>query len=844
MIKSNHFQLRHLSKVSIGIFNLISVNLLFFANSTSAQITSDNTLPNNSVIDNSQTGVLRITEGTNVGNNLFHSFLQFSVNNGDIAHFDNAIQIENIFSRVTGNSIANIDGIIRANGNANLFLLNPNGIIFTENARLDIGGSFIGSTANSIKFSDGKEFNATNPQKESLLSINLPTALQFTSHPAPITVQGNGHEIELDPDTFAVVNIIAEALEVPETKTLALIGGNINLDGGNLKAEAGRIEIGSIQNQGLVKIKQQNSGFTFGYDNITQFANINLQQASSLNTTGESGGDVQLQGNNIYFRDGSYLLTNTQGNGNAGDVNLFAQETLELSGTSPKESGLPSSIVSESTSTGKGGNIIVKSKQLTVTDGGQFSSNSFDIGNAGNITINSDNIELRGVNPFNTRLASGFVSQAHNLGNAGKITINSDTVTIKERSQIAVTSFSSGNGGDIEIKTKILNISSDPAELEVNSGGLFNNAQGVDGNAGNIIVKAEKINIDQGGNITSATFFTGTGGNIILEASESITIANSLETATSGIFAAAVSPPPFVGFTGTGNGGTISITTPQLNLSNQAQINVSNFDRLERFLPGTGTPGDITINVNSLNIDNSQITAIANLENGGNININVGEISKLSNQAVISATAGVAEQFGNGGNINFNSQFIVGSGASEITAEAFRGTGGNINLNAEGLFFTPDMIISASSQLGADGELNVRIPDTQPNQGLIERQNLEYPEQIAVGCSEDAYMNEGSLTYTGKGGIPTSGSDNFEGDTVLEDIRPLSETTEENIEATIPPEKAISQPIKEARGWRWKDENKDTVIFTTDATEINSQSSSSSGIDCDLLGDFQEKMSQ
>ena len=839
MDKLNIITTMYFSRIGIYSLNLILTPLFISTNSTLAQITPDNTLPNNSAVDNSQEGVIRITEGTNAGNNLFHSFFQFSVNNGTTAHFDNALTIENIFSRVTGNSISNIDGIIKANGNANVFLLNPNGIIFTENARLDIGGSFIGSTANNIQFSDGREFNATNPQARPLLSVNLPTALQFSSNPNSITVNGAGHQLELDPITSEVLNIVGEGLEVPTGKTLALIAGDVNLQGGNLKAEAGRIEIGSIQSTGIVNIKSQNSGFSFNYDNIAQFSDISLQQASSLNTTGETAGDIRLQGNNIYLQDGSDLLANTKGSGNAGDINLFATETIELSGISPQKSGLPSAIISETNtgSIGTGGNIIVESNRLILKDGGQFSTTTFDVGNAGNIIVNSDQIELTGVNPIDTRLASGFFSQARrNTGNAGEIKIRSDSLTIKERSQIAVTSFGLGNGGNIDIETNILNISSDPAPRGINPGGLFNNAQGFSGNAGNIIVKAETINIDRGGNITSATFFTGKGGNITLQASESITIQNSLETATSGIFAAAVSPPPFVGFTGTGDGGTVSITTPQLNLSNEAQINVSNFDRLERFPPGTGTPGDILINVNSLNLDNSQITAIANLENGGNINLNVSEISTLNDRAIISATAGVAEQFGNGGNINFNSQFIVGSN-SEITAEAFRGIGGNINLNARGLFFTPDMIISASSRLGADGELNVRIPDIQPTQGLIERQNLTYPEQITVGCDDNAYISQGSLTYTGKGGIPSSGTNNFEGDTVLEDVRPLPETTEQNTNATIPPDKISTETIEEASGWRWKDANKDKVIFIKNINKVNPQSSSSGKTYCGFLSE-------
>jgi filamentous hemagglutinin family protein len=824
MNKNKFILLKYCTKISICTFQFIFIWLFMFADLALSQIIPDNTLSNDSLIDNSQEGISKITGGTKAGNNLFHSFSQFSVNNGTTAHFDNAVTIANIFSRVTGNSISNIDGIIKANGNANFFLLNPNGIIFTKNARLNIGGSFIGSTADSIKFNDNREFSATNLQSKPLLSVNLPTALQFTSNPNPITIQGTGHDLSLDANTGAVLNIIAEGLEVPIGKTLALIGGNINLEGGNLKAEAGTIELGSIQSEGAVSITPQNLGWTFGYENVTNFSEINLQQGASINTTGESGGDVKLQGQNIYFRDGSYLLTNTEGSGNAGDVNIYATEKFELRGTSPQESRLPSSIVSETNGGGNGGNIIVNSNQLVLKDGAQFSSNSFSTGNAGNITINSDNVELIGYNPFDQRLASGFVSQARNLGDAGEIRINSDNVIIRERAQIAVTSFSPGNGGNIIINTKSISISSDPSEVS-NPGGLFNNAQGPGGNAGNIFVNAENIKVDQGGNITSATFFSGKGGNITLNASESITIANSLENATSGIFAAAVSPPPFVGVVGTGDGGNINITTSQLNITNGAQVNVSNFDRRGFFPPGVGIPGNISIKADSLNIDNAQITARANLKNGGNINLNVGNISTLSNQGIISATAGVAEEFGNGGNINFNSQFIIASGVSEITAEAFKGTGGNINLSAEGLFFTPDMIISASSQLGADGIVEIIIPNTTPIGGLIERQNFEYPEQIAVGCSEDGGITEGSLTYTGKGGVPELSTDEFSADTFIDDLRPLPSNTEKTRTTRIPPTKPVPKIIREAQGWQWKDSNKNTVVLTGKPVEINPQSS-------------------
>ncbi|AFZ25759.1 filamentous hemagglutinin family N-terminal domain protein [Cylindrospermum stagnale PCC 7417] len=773
---------------------LLTVYVLLMPFTAQAQIIPDDKLGGENSLTVADTvngkAIDRIEGGAIRGSHLFHSFQEFNVGEGQGAYFTNPTNITNIFTRVTGGKTSNILGTLGVLGNANLFLLNPKGIIFGPNAQLDVGGSFLASTADSVVFDNGFLFSATNPQAPPLLAVNIPIGLQFREHPGSIVNQSQFSRIvpNISPSTLTAVG-----LEVPFGQTLALVGGDLNLNSGNVTAFQGNILLGSVASPGFVSFGLTPIGLTLDYTGIQNFGNIELSGTTSVNASGLGSGSISLKGGNVTLRDRAHLISDTtgtidghdiniqatqfnlldqafiesgtSGTGAAGSVNINATDSINLRGIGfatflrigleeplagivnpfPRDSGIYTSTVGA----GKGGNVTINTRQLTLRDGMLIASPTYRDGTGGNIAIKaSESVEL---------ISSGFSAGSAAQGNGGTIEIDTNQLMIRNGAFVTTAISGQGKGGDLIVRATDSVVLTATPEFSAFSTGLSTNSVRGTGDVGNIDINTRTLLVEGGASISSTSGLTSgnrlfssasRGGNVIINASDSVKIAgmatsnnpSDIRTAQSFVVSGAI---------GSGDGGDVRINTKRLMIKDRAAIGASTLDTGRggnivvnaaesveiigsndnlsasgiatgsgdnlfalafQLSPPTGRAGNLSITTPKLTLKEGGTVSVGSLGagNAGIIKVVADEIS-LDNNSIIQGTT----VSGAGANINLQAQSILLRRGSRISTDAGTSDGGNITLNSNILLAFPqeNSDITANARTARGGRVIVNVPN-------------------------------------------------------------------------------------------------------------------------------------
>ncbi|MHC5856008.1 two-partner secretion domain-containing protein [Nostoc sp.] len=662
----------------------------------SSNIVPDNTLKSeSSLVEQNFLGLpIELIQGGAIrGVNLFHSFQEFNVSEGRSAYFRTpSADIQNIVARVTGKNPSLIFGglgtLDESNyffSKANLFLINPNGIIFGRNASLNTGGSFVATTADAVQFNNQGLFSTSTPEVPQLLTIN-PSAFLFNQiQPAPIINQSRG--VNLYPD-------ITTGITSSYGKSLLLLGGDVIFDGGILTAFGGKVEVGGLAQKGSVGLNIDGDNLDLIFPTNVAKADISLTKQALINTTGEGGGEIQLVGNNIKIAGQSELFSGSLRNQNSRDIKIQASQ-LDISEESH--------IDTLKYAAGTGGNIIIDTQNLNMSGASIIGTNTEGTGKGGDIIINTQNLNMSGVTGIPV-----IGTNTDGAGNSGDILINTENLNMNLAFIGTGTSGGEGNAGNVLIQaTNSVNLNN--STLSTDSLGLGNST--TQGAGGNILISAKILNLENLSSIATTSFLgQGNPGDITLKISDSINLSNS---EISGISFSAAS------------GGNINIETENFNISDGGQLINSSFDPISNsfldILAKTNNSLDPVVQQNIINAI-SQISNNLNLQNtknlgqsnSGNINILVTKSLVMTgisptdpnrHNLISTETLGA----GKAGTLSIETrEFIASDGSVLSTQTTSSGDGGNLILKADAVELTNNAQIVALSQgTGKAGNINL-----------------------------------------------------------------------------------------------------------------------------------------
>ncbi len=493
------------------------------------------------------------TLGTQTGSNLFHSFLTFNVRNGEIATFTGPPGLDNVISRVTGGQSSLIDGFFSSTiPGADVWFLNPAGVIFGENAIVDVPGSLHVGTGDEIQFDDGAVFNATTPSL-STLTLASPEAFGFLgSNPGSINVN----------QSFIVFNA---------GETLSLIGGDVTIDdsfllSNNPQAQGGTINLISVASPNTVSVSD-------GTTATAADGEIRVVGSSVIDVSGNGGGSARIRGGQ-FIVDNSTLSADNNGADVTGEGLLVEADTVQVT---------DSQIFSSAFDVGDAVPIAISATNLTVTDSLIF-SDSLGLadgtgGDGGAITLTADTIRLNGAFVTSESLSA--------TGDSGSITIQGNQVDIVGFSSISTDTLATeetatATTGDIDITAGTLVID----DSRVTSNSVFGGGD----DSGSITINADLLDMNNDARIASSTNGNADAGTIEV-------VVGTLSMDDSSIVS---------NTDGAGQGGSVTIIADQIDMTNFSSIEArsSNF-----FDDDVGDAGTIVLNGGDLTMDRSDIVS-------------------------------------------------------------------------------------------------------------------------------------------------------------------------------------------------------------------------------------------
>jgi filamentous hemagglutinin family protein len=745
--------------------HLLIISILIISLSTNAEITTDGSLGSRANLPGTDY-LIGADLGRQMGGNLFHSFKDFNLNSLESATFSGPNNVSNIISRVTGGNPSNIDGLIRSTiPNADMYFLNPYGIMFGPNARLDVQGSFHASTADYLRLGKGGRFDARNPS-DNLLTVAPIEAFGFlTDTPSPITMRDS-------------------KLSVPESQSLSLIGGDLQIQGTEafrdkktrdpvsdnaavLASPSGHINLASVAMQNEVKITP--IGLEFSH-HTGQNGSITTENMV-IDVTGERGG-------NLFIRAGDVKLTNTQ-------------------------------IDSQTRGKRNGGLIDIRVDNLEVTQGSELFTSTYDSGNATTIHIHATgDVELSGMNHTKraSTINSNTFSKLSDAGDASEILIEARNLSFLEGAHVNSTTFGGGDGVRLTILASESIIFSGVDSSGWRIGGLTADGVGTvadAGNTGHLYLEAKNITFENGAGMQSGILGKANLGNVTIRASEKFTMTGQHKDKTGSQLHSRVMDK-----SSGGQGGEFLIEAGELVMEDGARIFAST--------DGIGNGGNITIRVkgtltmsNSIAQDsNTRIVSnskggerVETVGDGGTIIIQAGNLIMKEGANISSSAQAHKNKFaGKAGEIHitvadqvllsgFNPQskdsivdtgiYAISEGIGDNSSDA-----GKIILKAGSLTIEEGAVIRTSTNNNAQGGIiEIQVKDTVKIIGnttpLHQKQSISgiYANSDSVdiqgGHSGNITLQAKNLILTKNGTIATSSAGGGQAGSIIIDVNLL-----------------------------------------------------------------------